>query len=156
MSGKIKKEVVRQTLEALAKDGTLTPTEVLDAARNPDSLIHECFEWDDEKAADSHRLSQARALIRSVDLVIIEETRILSTVAYVRDPDAEAKEQGYAATVALRDDEDRARRVLLNEADRAAAYLERVRSLACAFGLEDEMGAIQERFVAFRESVATE
>lgn len=46
--------------------GELTPKDVVDDARKRTSLLHSFFEWDDTAAAEAHRLSQARGLIRSV------------------------------------------------------------------------------------------
>jgi hypothetical protein len=62
-------------------NGELTPRAVVDDAANPRSPLHPCFEWDDEKAADSHRMWQARKLIGSIvvaeyaDAPVANETR---------------------------------------------------------------------------------
>jgi hypothetical protein len=55
----------------------------------------------------------------------------------------------------LRDEKEIARAALLNETERAAAYLSRVRSLAVAIDLESEVDEIVERFAEFREHAAT-
>ena len=39
-----------------------TAEQVLDLAENPRTELHKCFQWDDEKAARSWRLEQARAM----------------------------------------------------------------------------------------------
>lgn len=46
--------------------GSITPRATVDEAAHPDNPIHKAFEWDDAKAADEHRLAQARRLIRAV------------------------------------------------------------------------------------------
>lgn len=46
--------------------GRLTAQLVVDEASDPESLLHSHFEWDDEVAAEQHRLAQARKLIRKV------------------------------------------------------------------------------------------
>lgn len=48
------------------KEGELTPTVVLERARSANSSLHDHFEWDDSKAAEQHRLTQAGELIRSI------------------------------------------------------------------------------------------
>jgi hypothetical protein len=55
-------------LELLRKQfkGELTPKDVVEDARNPNSPLHSFFEWDDSAAAEQYRLKQARGLIRSV------------------------------------------------------------------------------------------
>lgn len=55
-------------LELLRKrcKGELTPRDVVNDARHNNSPLHSFFEWDDHEAAEQHRLSQARGLIKSV------------------------------------------------------------------------------------------
>lgn len=43
--------------------GILRPRDVVDEARDENNVLHNYFEWDDAKAADEHRLWQARQLI---------------------------------------------------------------------------------------------
>ena len=56
-----------------ANEGDLTPGAVVTEARNPESPLHHHFEWDNAKAADAHRLNQARALIQSYRLHVVDE-----------------------------------------------------------------------------------
>ena len=53
-------------------DGKVTPQEVLEKARDENSELHKCFEWDDSVAAEKYRLQQARAII--VNLVYAPKT----------------------------------------------------------------------------------
>ena len=46
------------------RDGVLSPSAVVDEARPEVSPIHACFEWDDEKAAEKYRETQASNMIR--------------------------------------------------------------------------------------------
>ena len=46
--------------------GELTPAAVVERARSGNSALHAHFEWDDQKAAEQHRLGQAGELIRSI------------------------------------------------------------------------------------------
>ena len=155
MNGEAKKEAVAERLEEirLKNGGVLRPTDVVGAARDPKSVLHDEFEWDNSVAAERFRIDQARTLISSVSVTIVDETRVLQTVAYVRDPDAAPKEQGYVRTVDLRDDEAKAKETLLNEISRAAAYLARVRSLADALGLDDSAKEIEAKLGVLRERV---
>lgn len=58
---------VAEVLVCLAKrDGKVTPEAFLEAATPTDSPIHDLFEWNDTVAAVSHRLHQARQIVRSV------------------------------------------------------------------------------------------
>lgn len=62
---------IREELEAIAKSGVLTPEEVVSAARNPNSSMHDQFNWDDQEAAHAHRLQQARQLIKTVTVEVV-------------------------------------------------------------------------------------
>lgn len=138
-----------RALEKIAEThgGRLTPEAVVDAARDPDSILHAHFEWDDGKAGAAHRLNQARTIIRSVRVVIRTETTRIESVAYVRDPQAGASEQGYRSVVSLRSDKDVARDALINEVTRARSMMIRCRELAAALDvagdLEEQIDSLQ-------------
>jgi hypothetical protein len=60
-------QIAAERLQTIrAKTGELTPRNVVDDAANPKSPLHLCFEWNDEKAAEAHRLWQARKLIGAI------------------------------------------------------------------------------------------
>lgn len=52
------------------EDGLIKPENVLKRAENPLHPLHKYFTWDDEKAAEEWRMSQARYLIRSFKIEI--------------------------------------------------------------------------------------
>lgn len=61
----VTKETVQEKLtKILERDGCIKASAVVKEAKPKKSPIHDCFEWDDGKAADEHRLWQARHLIR--------------------------------------------------------------------------------------------
>lgn len=66
-------EALRE-LESLtdANGGDLTPEVVLKSARAASSPLHKHFEWDDSAAAENWRKQQARALIQSYKLHIVD------------------------------------------------------------------------------------
>lgn len=53
--------------------GKVTPQEVLDKARDENTELHKCFEWDDSIAAEKYRLRQASDIIRN--LVFIKKKK---------------------------------------------------------------------------------
>lgn len=78
------KTVVIETLRSILQSNPehkLFPSAVVDAARDPESPLHQYFDWDDTTAAHEYRLSQARNLIASVE--IISDTRRESTPVFV-------------------------------------------------------------------------
>lgn len=47
----------------------IKPAAVVDAARSVDNPLHPHFEWDDSIAAESHRIQQARNLVRCITIL---------------------------------------------------------------------------------------
>lgn len=123
-------------------NGLLTPDAVVAAAAKKDSVLHALFEWDGKKAAHQYRLDQARSLIRSVRVNITTHKTVISTVAYVRDPDRKPDEQGYVSTASLVGNAERSRSVLVDEFSRAAAALRRAKELEAAFEMVGEIDAV--------------
>ena len=70
-------QLIGEALEVirLANAGELHPRAVVEDARPPESPLHPHFEWNDAKAAEAHRLDQARALIRSIRVVDDDRSR---------------------------------------------------------------------------------
>jgi hypothetical protein len=149
------KEQARAELERMAKmnGGKITPQEVVEAAKDPESPLHGCFEWDNDQAADSFRLMQARALIRSVKIVVKTETTKVKAVGFVRDPSRESSDAGYVSVTSIKNDEDMKRDVLIAEFARAAAAIKRARALATVFGLTHEVDEFLERLDYMRGRV---
>lgn len=52
---------------------SVTPKQIVDFGRNPDTELHKCFEWNDSIAAEQYRIQQARHVV--CNLVIVEETQ---------------------------------------------------------------------------------
>lgn len=138
------RELVRMRLETIAAEnsGLLTPEAVLRDAKKPTSPLHNLFEWDVKKAARQHWLDTARALIRGVRVTVQTETSIISTVAYVRDPDLPSGEQGYRSVVSLRSEREKARDAIVQEFGRASSVLRRAREIAEALDLTGEVEGI--------------
>lgn len=58
---------IEKELRALhSRDGVLTCEAVVDAARAKSSPLHDCFTWDDSRAAERYRLIEAGRLIATV------------------------------------------------------------------------------------------
>ena len=132
-------------------DGTLTEDVVISAAADPGNPLHSCFDWDDQSAAHKYRRVQARAMIRRVKITVETTDFRIRVPAYVRDPDADAHDQGYASILQDKTDEDRRRDVLVAEFARAAAALDRAHRIARFFGLQDEAKEIQEQLSALHK-----
>jgi len=64
-------------------DGRLRPRDVWLAAQNVRNPLHRHIEWDKDKAARAHQLSQVRELIQIIRVVDDEAPTKTPTVAYV-------------------------------------------------------------------------
>lgn len=149
------KEVVAKRLAEIASahNGSLTPDLVIADAESSDSPLHELFEWNDGVAGHKYRLEQARQVITSVRVVITTEHKAVSTVYYVRDPNAEPTEQGYVSLDRLKSDSDLAKESIVMEFSRAASYLQRARVHAEALGMAQEVDALISDVNKFKEEV---
>jgi hypothetical protein len=138
---------IKEHLELIAakSGGRLTPEAVVEDAKRKDSPLHDlpCWlGWDQRKLASAALQDIARSLIRSVKVQITTETRTISTVAYVRDPECKSDEQGYVSLQALQDDTEKSRQAVLYEFKRAAAALERAREIAAALEMLAEIDSL--------------
>ncbi|MDI6026721.1 hypothetical protein QBK99_11015 [Corticibacterium sp. UT-5YL-CI-8] len=61
-------QLIGEALASLsdAAGGELTPSAVVESAREPESPLHGHFDWNDAEAAEKWRVEQARTLIRCI------------------------------------------------------------------------------------------
>lgn len=67
-------QLVAEELLSLCDDddvGGITKQQIVDYARDEDTELHKCFEWDDSIAAERYRLVQAGDVVR---LIVIKRT----------------------------------------------------------------------------------
>lgn len=88
--------VLGKVLEQLGE--SVTPQQVVDAARPAKSPIHSLFEWNDTEAAEAYRLWQARSHISHLEIVVRTpegdiETRAYHSVVIVTE---DTKARGYS------------------------------------------------------------
>jgi hypothetical protein len=154
------KQSVDDRIRELYKDhGRITPDIVIEDAKNPDSPLHDQFEWNVEAAAMEAWRDTARRLIRSVRIVIQTESKTFKTSGYrphefVRDPSAPSNHQGYARAADLRSDHERAVAALMYEIDRIKGALARARSICEELGLDQEFHIVDDAVKAMRRKAA--
>lgn len=56
--------------------GELSAEDVLEQAKRKSHTLHPVFEWDDTRAAKEHRKTQARSLLRSIEIVYEERPEL--------------------------------------------------------------------------------
>lgn len=50
--------------------GGITPEKIVEESKDPDAVLHKCFEWNDERAAHQYRIAQAQKIIRTITVEI--------------------------------------------------------------------------------------
>ena len=73
----------------------IRPADMVEMARNPETESHKCFEWDDKKAADKYRLTQARIVVCNLVYVSDDTEEQHEPIRLFYKPDAES---GYKST----------------------------------------------------------
>lgn len=98
----------------IANLGELSPSHVVESARNEKSCLHAAFEWNDEEAAVKFRLEQARGMLRSFCVLRGEPDerpgRVYQCVRISSDKDeSESVNLYWTLEAALEDPEQRVR-----------------------------------------------
>ena len=96
-------DVIGEHIESLAKDGIITPADLVRDAKKKTSPLHECFEWDDTAAAKAYRITQAQYILRQIEVMIEREDETSFTVRAFCHVNTEAQ-QGYTTIESARND----------------------------------------------------
>lgn len=99
-------ELEKKLLTQMAKrnGGILKVDDVLEEAKNVNSVLHQHFEWDDSEAAEHYRRQQARALIQRCRIQLVE-TEPVKIRAFVSLPTDREHGGGYRLTTEVMGDE---------------------------------------------------
>ena len=129
-----RKDQYRQALSLLYKQHRqLTPSLVVETAKNPASPLHQAFEWDDTKGAHAYRLIQARTLIREVRVITVaRKPETLIHVPITHEATDGSREGIYQIGSVVAQDTDGYQRALdaaLADLDNALRRLQELRRL---------------------------
>lgn len=141
-------------LEQLERKGRITAEDVLADAKSPKSPLHELYDWDIKRSAESHWLDRTREIIRTIKVVIHSETTVIRFPRYVHDPDLKPNEQGYVSETELRSDKSLARRALSEECDRVVGSLTRARNIARGLDMVAAFEDLLARVIGLRAVIA--
>jgi hypothetical protein len=152
---KQRQEAVRERLAEIeeANRGRLTPEAVVRDAEDPDSPLHDYFEWDNKEAGHRWRIEQARALIVSVRVITTVDRNEVKAVYYVKDPTLPQGQSGYRSLPAIKSERALAREVIGAEVDRVITALERARAIAAVLDLEREVEQLLSQSVNLRQQI---
>lgn len=133
-------EIIRQK-----NKGLLRPRDVVDYARDPNTALHERFEWDDSVAAEAYRLERARDLIK---VVVIMNPRTEEKVkAYVSLPQDRNPDGGYRALVDVLSDKALSEQMLQDALNEIERFRRRYEALENAIEM-------RELFIAIDKTIA--
>lgn len=94
--GKVTADEAAAELERIReKHGILRPEFVVEESREASAVLHRCFQWDDKAAAESYRKEQARKLIDSIQVVIVNSDVHYSVRAFVNVRPADDERRSY-------------------------------------------------------------
>lgn len=146
--------VVGKALTKIEKQkGCVAPRYVVDEGRDSSSELHQFFTWDQAKAAELHRLEEARRLIRSVSIIQISrpqsQPKVVRAFVSVHSSEREKRFEGraYISTVKALSDADYKAQVLqeaLQEFTSLRKKYENLKELADIFAAIE---ATEERLV---------
>lgn len=100
-------ELERKLLTRMAKKngGVLKVEDVLEEARDENSILHRHFEWDNTEAAEKYRQIQARALIQKCQIKLVTADPVVVR-AFVSLPTDRENGGGYRLTSDVVNDEN--------------------------------------------------
>ncbi|OPZ66074.1 MAG: hypothetical protein BWY85_00010 [Firmicutes bacterium ADurb.Bin506] len=142
--------VILAALRNLVRDGKLDPQDVVEAARNADSPLHDHFTWDDTEAAHQFRLQEARKLI-TVHFELLPTSPTPSQV-FISLRSDQARGGGYRTTVAVLSDKAMRRELLQQAMDDMEHFSRKYGALVELAGVIREMQKLRKPKRAPRRS----
>ena len=91
------------------RDGKVSPKTIVDESRPSETLLHNCFEWNDEAAAEKYREEQAKGIIRNIVVVQTSNERRepVHVRAFVSVENNQEKKQYIAIDTAMNNTDTR-------------------------------------------------
>ena len=120
VDAKVAADTIIELQQSLGKD-TITAKELLDASRDSTAPLHSCFEWDDTVAAEQYRTYQARHIINSIEIRIIDSDtppHLARSRYFLNVVSNKPKTQGQFATIDVAFSNEDYRNAVLKEAYR--------------------------------------
>lgn len=122
--------VVAKTVQELeAAEGAVRPQRLVDVARPEESPVHGLFEWDDQVAAELHRVDQARRVMRSLRVVVQDNRREIAYVHVSTVVPGQRGPGGYVQSLRALSDETMRTQVLEDAARQLLGFRRRFMAL---------------------------
>jgi hypothetical protein len=147
------RQVVHDYLKDMADSNRLSARNVVDEARNKKNALHAYFEWDDAKAADRHRLDQARRLISSFEIVMVRNEKSYRVQEFVESTRKPEDKQGYVSLDSIVDDRQAARDFIEREMQLAENYVAKCVDFAAVLDLTKRVEGLIEDIQDLRSDI---
>ena len=148
-----RRTAVHDSLREMADQNQLSPRNVVDQAREETNVLHPLFEWDDNIAADHHRLDQARRLISSFEVIVTRGENRYRVQEFIEDIRKPEDKQGYVRLESIVDDRQAARDFIEREMRLAQNYTQKCVDFANVLGLRQRVETIVEHIDGLRNDI---
>jgi hypothetical protein len=150
-------QVIGETIERLNREvGAADPRSFVDVSRPENAPTHDLFEWDDAKAAEEYRVTQARSVIRRIRIVNDEtdEAQPEPAFVHVKVVSEDGVTEGYKPTSEVRATPDLHRFVLREAIEQLRGLQRRYRHLEELAPLSPVIDEIEENSLSDEEAPA--
>ena len=128
MTNQLNETIIQEIRKLENKNGCIKASEIVNEARSPESPLHDCFTWDNTKAAEKWRREEAQSLITRYKMIVVYEDFEIKVPYYVRDTNKEPCEEGYVSLFRVK--EESAVDIVRNELSCVINLLERTVGIA--------------------------
>lgn len=118
--------------------GRLFPEDIVDESRPSSAPLHPCFEWNDPKAAELYRITQAQSLVRCITITVEVKDTPVEVRAFVR-----AESPGYQPIQKVVEKEYEAEVLLRNALDELHSFERKYRALSQLSPVFDAIEAVE-------------
>lgn len=118
---------------------SVKPEEIVDKARDENTELHKCFEWDDTKAAEKYRVYQARQIVCHLIVKEVNNEPQKQEVRFFYKTDSQ---EGYKPTSYIIQNKDEYHKLLDRALTELKAFQRKYSTLKELDGLFDAINAL--------------
>lgn len=138
----VKAQIAGEEIDRIQqRDGVVTKETLLDESRPEEAPLHPAFEWDDTKAAEKYRLTQAKSIINDIVVEVIRtgEDEPKKVPAFVNVVKGLQNNAQYLSVDVAMSDEDHRKAVLENAKSEFNAFKRKYSNLTELAGVFAEI-----------------
>ena len=148
---KVDAQKAGEYLSGLAEERKgLQPKDIVEESRDKKALLHPCFDWNDDTAAEKYRIEQAKAIVRSISVTVLDAdvppVRAFLSITE-REPDEPGRNRVYMSTRTLMENAETKDEILKQALMELLSFKRKYSHLEVFSTLFDEVEAIQEKLM---------